>query len=231
MATDIKDKIAKLLALADSPNENEAKIALLRARELMAKHKLRPEDCVAAENAKVVRGTTGITFTQMTNPWAARLAAVLAEHYCCKAFVERDYGCKTNTIGLVGLEDDFEIAKRIFIYAYQCVVHEAKAKITRDPWDLPGTYRKARNAFGDGFVRGVLDAFQEQEAEHQEWGLVMVVPKAVTDSMGDMGKERSFARGFDTPDYDSLAAGYESGRQFDPNARLDTSAAPAMIGG
>lgn len=32
MATDIKDKIAKLLALADSPNENEAKIALLWAR-------------------------------------------------------------------------------------------------------------------------------------------------------------------------------------------------------
>ena len=30
--TDIKDKIAKLLALAESPNENEAKLALLKAR-------------------------------------------------------------------------------------------------------------------------------------------------------------------------------------------------------
>lgn len=34
---DIKDKIAKLLALAESPNEAEAKAALLKARELMAK--------------------------------------------------------------------------------------------------------------------------------------------------------------------------------------------------
>lgn len=33
---DIKDKISKLLALADSPNENEARAALLKARELMA---------------------------------------------------------------------------------------------------------------------------------------------------------------------------------------------------
>lgn len=44
MAINIKDKIAKLLALAESPNENEAKAALLKARELMAEHKLRPED-------------------------------------------------------------------------------------------------------------------------------------------------------------------------------------------
>ena len=36
MATNIKDKIAKLLALAESPNENEAKAALLKARELLS---------------------------------------------------------------------------------------------------------------------------------------------------------------------------------------------------
>ena len=34
---DVKDKIAKLLALAgDTPYEGEAKIALLKARQLMA---------------------------------------------------------------------------------------------------------------------------------------------------------------------------------------------------
>ena len=40
----IQDKIAKLLALAESPNENEAKLALLKARKLMAKHKLSEKD-------------------------------------------------------------------------------------------------------------------------------------------------------------------------------------------
>lgn len=49
MAINIKDKIAKLLALAESPNENEAKAALLKARELMAEHKLRPEDVKKAK--------------------------------------------------------------------------------------------------------------------------------------------------------------------------------------
>ena len=36
---DIKDRIQKLLALSVNPNENEAKAALLKAQELMAKHK------------------------------------------------------------------------------------------------------------------------------------------------------------------------------------------------
>ena len=35
---DYKDKIKKLLALAESPNENEAQAALLKARQLMAEH-------------------------------------------------------------------------------------------------------------------------------------------------------------------------------------------------
>lgn len=37
---DYKDKIKKLLALAESPNENEAQAALLKARQLMAEHML-----------------------------------------------------------------------------------------------------------------------------------------------------------------------------------------------
>ena len=38
----ITEKIAKLLALAESPYEEEAKAALLQARRLMAEHKLMP---------------------------------------------------------------------------------------------------------------------------------------------------------------------------------------------
>ena len=37
---DYKDKIRKLLALAKSPEPEEAKLALLKARKLMAEHKL-----------------------------------------------------------------------------------------------------------------------------------------------------------------------------------------------
>ena len=45
----IKDKISKLLKLSVNPNENEAKQALLKARQLMAKYKI-TESNVASDN-------------------------------------------------------------------------------------------------------------------------------------------------------------------------------------
>lgn len=66
--SEIKKKIAKLLALSSSPNEKEAQEALLKARELMAKHKLSPEECQQGSSAKVVMRTVGVECTKMTDP-------------------------------------------------------------------------------------------------------------------------------------------------------------------
>ena len=79
MAQDIRDKIAKLLALADSPSEAEARAALLKARELMAKHKLRPEEIKKAENVKVIKETIGVSCTGMTDPWMPNLTSTIAD--------------------------------------------------------------------------------------------------------------------------------------------------------
>lgn len=231
MATNIKDKIAKLLALAESPNENEARAALLKARELMAEHKLRPEEIKKAENVKVVRELLDVTCTAMTNPWACALSAVIAEHYCFRAYRNRGSGRKLNQIGLVGLEDDFEIAKRIFLYAYDCVISTCKREIKKDPTDPPGTYREKCNAYGWGFVHGVNAAFREQQEEHQEWGLVMVVPKAVDDSMADMGKKSSFGKEHTGGWRDAYRAlGYQAGKDFDPNSRLSGGQRRKVLG-
>lgn len=230
MATNIKDKIAKLLALAESPNENEARAALLKARELMAEHKLRPEEIKKAENVKVVRELLDVTCTAMTNPWACALSAVIAEHYCCRAYRNRGSGRKLNQIGLVGLEDDFEIAKRIFLYAYDCVMSYIKREIKKDPTDPPGTYREKCNAYGWGFVQGVKAAFEKQDEENREWGLVLVVPQAVDDSMKDMGKASTFGRIHDNH-ISYRAKGYKDRTEFDPTTRLSGMPERAAIGG
>jgi len=82
-------------------------------------------------------------------------------------------------------------------------------------------YREKCNAYGWGFVQGLARAFQEQEAEHQEWGLVMVVPQAVDDSMKDMKKKGSFGRNKATSETDECRAmGYQAGRKFDPSSRI-----------
>lgn len=108
----IKEKIAKLLALSTSPNEKEAQEALLKARELMAKHKLRPEECREGQDAKVVRQTIGVECTKMTDAWALELGVIIGNRYCCRAYRQHPKRAKKVMLGFVGLEDDFEVACR-----------------------------------------------------------------------------------------------------------------------
>ena len=79
---DYKDKIRKLLALAQSPEEAEAKVALLRARELMAKHKLTEADLEEAKNQAGRNVLTGITCSKRRDPWIVNLSAVIGERFC-----------------------------------------------------------------------------------------------------------------------------------------------------
>ena len=55
----IKEKVRKLLELAGSSNENEARAALLKARRLMAEHKLSEAECLkAAPKMEIIRFET-----------------------------------------------------------------------------------------------------------------------------------------------------------------------------
>lgn len=223
---DIKEKIAKLLALADSPNEHEAKAALLKARELMALHKLRPDDVTEMTSEKVIQKTVDITCTKLTNSWATRLAAVIASHYCCKSFRNHCKYEKKVTIGFIGLEEDFELCARIFRYAYDCVVSECKAirKRYKDIYSSPDL-RRITNAYGDGFCIGLEAAFKKQEKEHeQEWGLVLQTPKAVMDIINSMKKGKHFgdlACSGDTKHF--VDRGIQDGEAFDPSTKLEPS--------
>ena len=77
------------------------------------------------------------------------------------------------------------------------------------------------DSYGWGFCRGLTAAFDAQAQKHQEWGLVMVVPKAVEDVVAGM-KQSVYAR----PSAQSwnkqfAAMGYDDGQNFDTSRRLD----------
>ena len=62
------EKIKNLLALAQSPNEHEARAALLKARELMARHKISERE-LSETDLNVETNMTGITFSKRRDPW------------------------------------------------------------------------------------------------------------------------------------------------------------------
>lgn len=110
---DYKDKIRKLLALAKSPEPEEAKLALLKARKLMAEHKLTERD-LDEHDTTVIQQEIDETFSKKANSWMAPLSSIIGENYCCAAY-RCKRGAKTTVwrVGFIGLKDDFEICVKI----------------------------------------------------------------------------------------------------------------------
>jgi hypothetical protein len=111
---DYKDKIRKLLALAKSPEPEEAKLALLKARKLMAEHKLTERD-LDEHDTTVIQQEIDETFSKKANSWMAPLSSIIGENYCCAAY-RCKRGAKTTVwhVGFIGLKDDFEICVKIY---------------------------------------------------------------------------------------------------------------------
>ncbi len=177
----IRDKIAKLLALAESSNEHEAEIALLRARELMAKHKLTQENLHDENIQKVVKVYTEVAYTSRTNYWASELSKTIADNHCCVAIALHTKRKQTEYVGFIGWEDDVEVTKRIFMYAYDCVMSVfKKIKKEKKAQGLSGTeIRNICNSYGYGFCIGLSKKYKEQESAHEEYALTLKVPQEV----------------------------------------------------
>lgn len=216
-----KDKIRKLLALAQSPNENEAKAALLKARELMAEHKLTEAELKEAEKQAVKDVRTDITCSKRRDPWIIDLSAVIGENYCCKGYRTHYRGRQTQYIGFIGLEDDVEICVEIFKYAVDCVLARIKQIKKENEGYYPSYIKQECDSFGYGFAKGVQCAFAKQQADNQEsWGLVLVMPKEVKEAAQHLGREEFRARSAENISGNSYALGYAEGKEFNPAKRL-----------
>lgn len=155
---DYKDKIRKLLALAKSPEPEEAKFALLKARKLMAEHKLSERD-LEERNTTVIKRAIRETFSKKANSWMDPLSIVIGENYCCSAF-RCKISAKTTVwhVGFIGLEGDIEICVKIFRYAVRCIKSEQK-KLRKQHRDYytPQEIAKICDSYGYGFARGVYE--------------------------------------------------------------------------
>lgn len=221
---DYKEKIRKLLALAESPVEAEARAALLKARQLMAEHKLTERECREAEKQAVKDVLTDITCSKRREPWIIPLSATIGENYCCKGYRKRYHGQQTQHVGFIGLEDDVEICIAVFKYAVDCIRAGVK-NIRREYADYTAYYSKfikqECDSYGYGFVMGVGAAFEQQEKENrEEWGLVLVMPKEVTEATQRLGKEAFKSSAEDNISAGAYRQGYAEGREFDPTRRI-----------
>lgn len=218
---DYKEKIKRLLALSESNNEHEAKSALLKAKELMAKHKISEADLENIKNKKVKKVATRFTCSKRREPWMINLSSIIGRNFCCQAFRTHKRNEQTNTICFVGLEDDIDACIAIFDYAV-CCVRDGIKKIKKDTEGYSRQYRKRLcDGYGFGFASGVDTAFEQQKKKDETgWALVMVIPTEVAEATKDFGHEDFRGAAQEQMSRKAYHDGYADGEKFDPSTKL-----------
>lgn len=193
--TAIIEKIQKLLALANSPNENEVQSAMTMVQKLLMKHKLTMKDIEghSVNAVEVLEKVTDFTFDYKAK-WKGRLANLIADNLGCYCFLKT---YRKHTIVFLGTAEDVTICNIMYSYALDCI--NRKANSIARKMNRQGL--KATGVLGDyalGFTAGLHEAFEAQKKEHSEWGLVIQKEPAVIEAymnktMGSISLRTKFA--------------------------------------
>lgn len=168
----VRERIMRCLALSQSPNRHEAELAMKKARELMAKYRMEVSlDQMDPEQIKVeTREIEDITFTKRHGFWIACLADIVSKRFCCMRTLAYYGRGRTYHLQLYGRKCDVDVCEEVIRYAVAAVRnHIASAGYGPDE----------AYSYGTGFAVGINDAYLQQDHEHPEYGLVMIVPESV----------------------------------------------------
>lgn len=217
----IREKIEKLLRLSESPNENEAQAALLKARKLMMENKLTKSD-IKDTKQEPIEITTEITYTKRTNYWLPYLLSVIAKNHSCVNFDRRNFNQQTRSLRIYGYPGDAQICNKVFKYAVDNIfswIDHNKKEMKKMNIDTK-TIKSAANSFAEGFIYGLEKSYEKQTDQHsQEWGLVAIVPPEIKSYTKKMKVEKGKSDPYLSPQYFNL--GFKEGENFSYQERLE----------
>ena len=167
----VLERVTKLLALAESPNEHEAQSAALAAQRLMLKYNL---ENVAAQGPRSYGFRHLGRSTGRTSESERLLAAILGEHFFVEAIwvpVWRPLeGKRGNVLEVCGTPENLELAE----YAHSFLTQTAE-RLWRDYKRAHGIRRNAdRRSFQAGVMSGFREKLARQQRAHERQGLVWV---------------------------------------------------------
>lgn len=216
------EKIQKLLALAGSGNENEARAALAKAQELMIQHQLDAQTIsghVAPERDPVAHerrtGTREV-------PWRSRFVdVVLQRHFKVRVV----YQHAPAAVNLVGRATDVAVA--LYVRAYLLRTYEALFRAYK---------REHRGASAAAYFTGLNQGLSEvldRDLQHAvtERALVVRPDPALRERVRELfGRTRSLTQR-DISDGQAVADGTVAGRQIVINRGVEGDAAqPKQLG-
>ncbi len=214
------DKIKKLLELATSDNPHEAQLAMTKAQALMVEHNIEMQEVEEQEQEDVIKATSD---SWGRGQFRRSLGVVISDNFRCISYIN----CRKNLFRIVflGKESDAKIA----LMVYECAVKIAEQGAEKEYQSayyngLPT--KGIKPSFKAGFLEGLINQFEDQKRNNQEWGLVLVTPKEVTEKYEVMSKDfaepsKNINTDLNIADLIAFENGMVAGYQFKAQERIE----------
>jgi hypothetical protein len=222
MSEDILKKVKKLLALAGSCNEHEAKSATEKAQALMLRHNLNMQSLNNISDYL----TDEVNTSSRISRESSLIMSILTRHFFVRCFYDNRFVGYTprgkrkyiKVATLVGTNENVTVAKYVFDFLMQTYkrhwndyskVHESKSA-------------NARNSYMLGLTEGIKETLRASESKVcTEMGLVVVPDAKLSQWMNSKFKLKSRAVGHLSADGKAIAAGKEHGKKITISRALD----------
>lgn len=177
MDNKIIEKIQKLLALATSPNENEAKAAAAKANALLVKHNITMQDVEVDLSYE-----KDVLDVNRRRPVEAKyINSILIGHFFVKIVERRNRREGTTTHFILGEETNVQVAK--YIHSFLTRKFKELWVVYKKENDLPSSYKQSYYA---GLMTGLDQQLTEKrQSTEQEYGIVLVDDPALNKFMND----------------------------------------------
>lgn len=169
--TKVADRIARLLALAESPNVHEAEAAMAAAQKLLLKHNLELRD---------LRVQQGYVWKHLGQPTGRTteaervLSLLLGKHFFVEAIWVPVYraaeGKRGSVLEICGSPENVEIAE--YVHGYLVETAERLWREHKTESGIRGD--RDRRTFLAGVMTGMSDKLSREQKRHAEAGLVWI---------------------------------------------------------
>ncbi|TWO89677.1 DUF2786 domain-containing protein [Bacillus velezensis] len=215
-------KIRGLLAIAnDNKSDEESQSAFLLAQKLMIKHDISSGEITERyAEQEIVKGQA--TAYKRLFWWERSLARIIADNFKVEFYYnnKRFDGeqRRKKTVIFFGYDNDVQLAKEMFVLAYDAIQFYSKRFINSyyDEEYATRTVKKTndlKNSYMKGFLDGLKERFAEQLRQmKEEYGLMVIKPKEVSDAYKELSKSFGTARAIQVPDIEEMFA-YSSGHR------------------
>ncbi len=216
----LTNKIRQLLKLSEKAGTyEEGQAALLKAQDMMIKHKIDLSQIKDAEEKHEVKDIVDEEFTprKRNRWWVKQLAYVVAKNFKCTSYIKNFKNA--NCVCMIGLKEDVDVAREVFSYAgfeiEKFSKEYADAKCSSSFFFQDKSYKSGiKNDYINGYIAG-LDAKFTEQVDKNGWGLMLVQDKAVIKAVEDKG----FKKGRNAPvnnsnDGNAYKKGYHDGNSF-----------------